>query len=234
MGFEPIENAGKDTEVAPSVDAREIEYYDDTWDSGCYFTCIDRHYIFRIRPDDPEPKWECINPNHSSWDSVHQRIYRNYRADPISKEQLPSSLPSPPTEVPVEVLNPPPPEPPKPIRREEYPELVEYLLRCDGHGAAALHLVLFEDPYESSFGDGEFHYPEIVFFDLDSARSYRPSTCESYKYHIRPGVVWLDGDVIGCEVPGRLFDQFSTQDVLRLTTAAISRVAEAAATADPD
>jgi len=86
-----------------------------------------------------------------------------------------------------------------------------------------LHLVLFEDTYESLLGDGEFHYPEIVFFDLESARNYHPEISEWHKYHIRPGVVWLDGESIGCKVPCRLFDHFSTRDVLKLTTAAITR-----------
>lgn len=213
----------KDNAGMQPAEVFSVEYYDDTWDSGCYFTCINRDYIFAIRPDDPEPRWECINLNYARWDAAHQRIYRNFRADPISREQLPRSLPTPPCEIPQEVLNPPPPEPPEPIRLEEYPDLVEYLRRCDGQGTAALHLVLFEDTYESSLGDGEFHYPEIVFFDLESARNYSPEKSEWYKYHIRPGVVWLDGESIGCKVPGRLFDHFSIRDVLKLTTAAITR-----------
>ena len=102
----------KDDAGMQPVEVFSVEYYDDTWDSGCYFTCINRDYIFAIRPDDPEPRWECINLNYARWDAVHQRIYRNFRADKITKEQLPLSLPPPPSEIPQEVLDPPPPETP--------------------------------------------------------------------------------------------------------------------------
>jgi hypothetical protein len=206
-----------------SANAFEIEYYDDTWDSSGYLACFDRHYICAIRPNDPEPKWEFLPTDGARWDSVHQRVYRNFRADRIEKEQLPPSLPQPPTEVPLEVMNPPPPPLPKPIRTEDFPAVAEYLHRCSGRGTAAFHLVLFEDRYESACGDGEFHYPEIVFFDLKDAENYEGDKSGCYKYHIRPGVIWLDQDVIRYEVPGRIFDHFSGEEVLRLISEAIKQ-----------
>jgi len=217
VAFEQIEKE------QPSANAFEIEYYDDTWDSNRYLACFGRHYICAIRPNDPEPKWEFLPTNGAHWDAVHQRVYRNFRADRIDKEQLPPSLPPPPTEVPLEVMNPPPPPPTKPVRAEDFPVVAEYLHTCSGRGTAAFHLVLFEDTYESLNGDGEFHYPEIVFFDLKDAENYERDKSGCYKYHIRPGVIWLDGDVIRYEVPGRMFDHFSGEEVLRLISGAIEQ-----------
>lgn len=213
-------------EEQSSASAFEIEYYDDTWDSSSYLACFNRRYICAIRPNDPEPKWEFLPTNGSHWDAVHQRIYRNFRADRIEKDQLPPSLPPPPSEIPPEVINPLPPPPPEPISTEAFPIVAEYLHGCAGRGTAAIHLVLYEDTYESLNGDGEFHYPEIVFLDLEAARNYAGDNSGCYKYHVRPGVIWLENDTIGYEVPRRIFDHFSGEEVLRLVTKAIEQASD--------
>ena len=216
--------SNEDTDDSQSSTKRfEIEYYDDTWDSINYLACFNKYYICAICPSDPDPKWVFLATNGAHWDAVHQRVYRNYRADRIERENLPTSLPPPPTEVPPEIMNPPPPPPEKPIRTADFPAVSEYLHACPGHGTAAIHLVLLEDTYESAHGDGEFHYPEAAFFELEDAKTYEGDKSGGYKYHIRPGVIWLDQDTIGCEVPARLFDHFSGEDVLRLVTGAIER-----------
>ena len=66
----------------------DIEYYDDSWDSNCFFVCIDRYYIFAADRKSKSPKWEFIDPRGIRWDAVHQRIYRNGRADKVSKKVL--------------------------------------------------------------------------------------------------------------------------------------------------
>ena len=212
-----------DDKPSQPIEIREIEYYDDTWDSSNYLVCFNRYYIFAIRPNDPEPKWEFLPIDSARWDAVHQRVYRNFRADRIEKDQFPAFLPPPPTELPPEAINPPPPPPPKPIRTEDFPVVTEYLHNSEGRGTAAIHLVLCEDIWESSYGDGVFHYPEIVFFDLESAKSYEGNGTGWDRFHIRPGVIWLDGDTIGYEVPRRVFDHFSGKEVLRLVTKAIEQ-----------
>jgi len=90
------------------------------------------------------------------------------------------------------------------VRADEFPVVAEYLRDCVGRGTAAIHVVLYEDTYESGQGDGEFHYPEAVFFDLESAKKYKGDDSGCYRYHIRPGVIWLDRETIGCEVPRRI------------------------------
>ena len=206
-----------------SEEVRELEYYQDDNTDSRYYTCINRHYIFQIRSDDPAPKWECINLDYTLWDAIHQRIYRNFRVNQLQRDQLPPGLPPPPERIPPEAVNPPPPPPPEPVRVEEFPVVADYLKDCAGRGTAALHLVLYEDRYESANGDGEFHYPEAVFFDLESAKSYNNDNTGWMKYHIRPGVIWLDRQTIGCEVPRRIFDHFSDREVLELLEKAISQ-----------
>lgn len=108
----PEEEAGaiSDSEIESSGEPQatgkplEIEYYDDTWDSGKYFVCINRHWIFVANPKDELPEWRLVNTNYRYWDSVHQRIYRNFKADSISKEDLPANLPPPPDSIPPEAL----------------------------------------------------------------------------------------------------------------------------------
>ncbi len=41
----------------------DIEYYDDSWDSSCFFVCIDRYYIFAADRKSKSPKWEFIDPS---------------------------------------------------------------------------------------------------------------------------------------------------------------------------
>ena len=117
--------------------------------------------------------------------------------------------------------------PPKLIQTDDFPDVAEYLRGCEGGCTAAIHLVLCEDTYESSHGDGVFRYPEVCFFDLDAAKKYEgedpneSKKAEWYKYHIRPGVIWLDGDTIGYKVPLRIFDHFSGEEIMQLVTKAI-------------
>jgi hypothetical protein len=221
--IQPVQAASDVVPVA-SFEVREIEYYDDSWDSDNYYVCINHHYIFAANRNDASPQWKLLNTNYSHWDAIHQRIYRNFRSDKITKEQLPPHLPPPPETIPPEVLNPPPPPPPKPHLVVDYPILSQYLSECEGKGTMAVFLQLMEDLYESLNGDGKFHYPEAIFFDLESARRGEDG---AYRYHIRPGLIWLDGDKIGAKVPGRMFDHFSIDEVFKMVTEKIERDSEA-------
>jgi hypothetical protein len=193
---------------------REVEYYDDTWDSSNYLVCFDRYYIFAIRPKDAEPKWEYLHPDGARWDAVHQRVYRNFRADRINRDQLPVNLPPPPDSIAPDLLLPLPPPPPEIFLRSDYPNLDKRLQ--ERGGAMPLYLVLMEDLYESSSGDGKFHYPETLFFSDEEARAFNGSGDGAYAYHVRTGLVWLTGSEIGCKVPGWTFDHFSHGEVMRL------------------
>lgn len=203
-----------------SVEVREIEYYDDTWDSSNYLVCFDRYYIFAIRPKDAEPKWEYLHPDGARWDAVHQRVYRNLRADRINRDELPTDLPPPPDSISPELLLPLPPPPPEIFLRSDYPNLDKRLQESDG--AMPLYLILMEDRYESLHGDGKFHYPETLFFGEGEALTFKASSDDSYSYYIRAGLIWLDGDNIECKMPRRTFDHFSYGEVMRLAETKLS------------
>jgi hypothetical protein len=98
--------------------------------------------------------------------------------------------------------------------------LNQYLHRCDG-GASVYFLVLSEDLYESSHGDGRFHYPEAIFFDLLSATAFKQAPRSGYRYHIRPGLILLDGNNIECQLTCRLFDHFDSETALSMLTAKV-------------
>jgi hypothetical protein len=210
---QPVQ-AASDAAPSKSVEVREIEYYDDTWDSSNYLVCFNRYYIFAIRPKDAEPKWEYLHPDGARWDAVHQRVYRNFDADRISRDQLPATLPPPPDSIAPELLLPLPPPPPEIFLRADYPNLDKRLQGRDG--AMPLYLILMEDRYESLHGDGKFHYPETIFFGEGEALTFKASSDDSYTYYIRAGLIWLDGDNIECKMPRRTFDHFSYGEVMRL------------------
>lgn len=197
-----------------SVEMHEIEYYDDTWDSSSYLVCFNRYYIFAIRPKDADPKWEFLHPDGARWDAVHQRVYRNFRADRINQDQLPANLPPPPDSIAPDLLIPLPPPPPKIFLRDDYPNLDKRLQNRDG--AMPLYLVLMEDLYETSYGDGKFLYPEALFFSDEEARAFNGSGDGAYAYHVRTGLVWLTDSEIGCKAPGWTYDHFTDEDVMRL------------------
>ena len=149
----------------------DIEYYDDSWDSSCFFVCIDKYYIFAADRKSKSPKWEFIDPRGIRWDAVHQRIYRNGRADKVSKEDLPANFPPPPDSIPPEAMNLPPLPKEAPLLAETYPSVRKYLGTFQNH-SVEIYVVLFEDLYESELGDGKFHYPDCIFLDEATAQEY--------------------------------------------------------------
>ncbi|WP_194266300.1 hypothetical protein [Dechloromonas sp. H13] len=193
-----------------------IEYYDDWWDTDNYFVCLNRHYIFAANRTDQSPQWKLLNNNYNHWDAVHQRIYRNFRPDKINKEDLPPNLPPPPESIPPEAVNPPPPPPPKPLLAKDYQHLAGHLAQLEGQ-SIVIYLILYEDTYESSFGDGEFHYPDRLYFDRSAAKEFMGSDHQALmKYHLREGTIHLTDGVFYCQIANKLFDHFSYAEVLSM------------------
>lgn len=203
--------------TAPSIPEVEMIDYWRSDSGNRYFTCLNHWYIFEADINQESPEWRLVNNDYSRWDSIHQGIYRNFRMDSIRKEDIPAILLPAPESIPPEALNPPPPPPPEPILCSDYPLIADYLAKCDG-ASMAIYVVLVEDTYESLNGDGEFHYVEAAFLDLPSAKRFRPDGSEFYRYHARPGLIWLDGEEIGYEVPRRIFDHIYRDQVLKLVS----------------
>ena len=202
----------------------DIEYYDDSWDSNCFFVCIDGYYIFAADRKSKFPKWEFIDPRGIRWDAVHQRIYRNGRADKISKEELPANFPSPPDSIPPEAIQLPPLPIEAPLFAKSYPTVTKFLTTFEDQ-SVEVYVVLVEDLYESEFGDGKFHYPDSIFLNEANAQEY----CNNLKtdndaYHHRKCRIMLDGSAILCELSLQSFDHITSRDLLKLMTEKLDEI----------
>ena len=194
----------------------DIEFYDDSWDSSYYFPCIEKYYIFAADRNAESPKWELIDPRGIRWDAVHQRIYRNGRADKISKAELPANFPPPPDSIPPEAINLPPLPKEAQLLAETYPAVTKYLGTLENK-SFEIYVVLIEDLYESELGDGKFHYLDSIFIDQASAEEYcTKSKTDTDAYHLRKCRVKLDGAVILCQLSKQPFDHLSGWEVLKL------------------
>jgi hypothetical protein len=110
--------------------------------------------------------WEFHEPNSLAWDSQHQGVYRNSRATPIDQATLGArGIPWP------DAL-----AYPKTSRQWKdnfvsalpmSPALDAALGALAGGATLPVHLILFEDRYETSFGDGKFLYPYAAFWDAE-------------------------------------------------------------------
>ena len=200
----------------------EIEYYDDSRDTGNYFVCIDRRYIFAANGNVKSPQWEILGNEDGRWDSAHQRIYRNCRADKILRDDLPAHFPVPPDSIPPEALMPVVNQAQKISDADDYSALIRYIEGLE-EKALSVYLVLYEDKYESVAGDGEFHYPQEIFFDRVSAELFMRNGNQAYKYHLRKILIRLRDGVLDCpEMELMTFDRFSDKDVLSMVNKQIT------------
>lgn len=195
-------------------------------DSGALIACLGPWAavaMFRMRPDDRQ--WEFLVPGSPTWDAIHQGIYRNMHGyDPVDPGEVPPDLP------------PLPAVPDGPFPKREHYVLptegvessgyraVAKLLRDRENGTVTVFVVLCEDGYETSFGDGEFHYFENAFLDKDDAQRYMdrcPSEWDQaqrqwYRLHLRTVTITLDHEALA--FPGfklEPYDQYTPVQVLQ-------------------
>lgn len=174
--------------------------------------------------------WEFLPAGSLDWDGYHQEIYRNFRGDRLDAEALtrrgialpplgeyrtrpsvswPSNFPS---EMPLPDVPP-----------EQRPLLTR--------GAFSVFLVLYEDGYETAFGDGKYLYPARAFADRAQAdafledrrreaenpsRATDPAKAEWYRYTLKPIRITVDGERVRAELDLQPFEHVSVRDVLRL------------------
>ena len=175
----------------------------------------------------PPAHWHFHSPGSIVWDSVHQEVYRNHRAEVRTAEDLDKSgVPLPPS-----LTLPNPPLKAKSwednFRREipfgEIPERLRSVL-TESPDPKTLFLVLDEDRYETAFGDGKFLYPKAIFSTEAAAREFirsQPSPPPDelgYEYSLKKIILTAD--------PGRkmlygalgigAYEHYSIDDVLRL------------------
>jgi len=214
--------SGQGLESTEEKQQYEIEYYDDTDNSGCYYVCMNEHYIFRANGSDPQPQWEFVNFDYEAWDFIHQKIYRNFRCKKINKEALPVNLPSPPDTIPPEEKK----LPPEPVRADEFPALAAYLSKLEAK-LQNVDLILHEDLYESIFGDGKFCYSERLFFDSEGATHFKNEHDDRERYtlyHIRSGAIRLNDKTLECDIDKYVFDHFDDKGVFTLAESVLSKI----------
>ena len=204
-----------------------VAYYRD-FDDRVY-ACVGpmaSEALFRLTPPlIGTPHWEFLVPDSPVWDSAHQEIFRNGRAERIWPEKFPIALPP---------LPPIPPGPfPKwkdhflpasPIRVGQFPSIAA-LFAAGRPGGVTAFVVLFEDPYETSLGDGEFHYFRDAFLTREDAERYVQQTqSDTERFHLRSMTIALDGNTFAFpDFDPKLFDRYSVEEVLLVLEARLGR-----------
>jgi hypothetical protein len=194
-----------------------VSYYEDD-EAEIVYACLGemaREGILRIRRPATGQSWEWISRGSEHWDAVHQKIYRNFGATRLESPAI-AGLPP----LPDDTVEPPPPPIIKELPCTDYPALTSYL-RERAPPAAELFAVLGEDTYESSQGDGEFHYLEraSVSRTEGEARQYiaeaESASDSGYsRYHVRHFQVILNEHLIRCDLQKEIFDQWKVPETL--------------------
>jgi hypothetical protein len=175
-------------------------------------------------------QWKFHPPGSLAWDSFHQEIYRNYKGDALTQADLDSrgiSLPdlegylaqnqarewkdnfkaqAALADVPKELL---------PHLKQHFGETLD------------AYVVLLEDHYETSFGDGKFLYPEAASWTRTEAEKYiktkissepDPAKREWYRYSIKMVLLRVDktAQQVSADLNIESYEHYSIDDVLRL------------------
>lgn len=201
----------------------EVQYFQS--EGKAIYASVGRGYeaLFKYAdPAKPDGTWELLEYGSPRWDQVHQMIYRNGRleeADPADVARLPPLPPIPPrSDRSRESYF----LPEQPVRAAEYPALTA-TLRARG-GSLPVYLVLLEDPYETSFGDGCYRDFEAAFLRrADAQRKIQGY----YRAFIRKMTVALAGDYL--EIPDFKLETFDHIKVLAVFADLEQRLAGTAA-----
>lgn len=174
--------------------------------------------------------WEFLPAGSLAWDGYHQEIYRNFRGDPLDAKALADrGLELPP-------LGPYRNRPgvswqdnfPSKMPLAEVPAELRPRL---SPGMFPVFLVMMEDGYETSFGDGKYLYPERAYRDRaqaerfleerrreaeDPTKAKDPAKARWYRYTLKEIRVTVDGERVSAELALESFEHVSVGDVLRL------------------
>lgn len=194
----------------------DVKYYQDI-ESDAIYACVGAmagEALFVMR-EPPAGAWEFVVPNSPEWDATHQGIFRNARVTAVKPEKAAALPPLPP------IPRGPFPEwkehflPRQPIRASKYPRVARYFA-AGRHERVTLYVVLHEDIYETSFGDGEFHYFHAVFDAREDAeRLMGGKRGEWERLHLRSLTVRLDRGTFGFpDFDMKLFDHYKPEEVL--------------------
>lgn len=144
--------------------------------------------------------WKYEPVGSKFYDAAHQSIYRNqHDFYLVDFESLKDTLPSIPTTYEPKVVawsdNFPKPE----FDKNKYPKIFQRLSQSP-EKKMVFWIVLYEDLYESRFGDGKFLYYHKVFISEELATHYSLEHSKgnaSYSTHIKE--IYLRGDEVDLE-----------------------------------
>jgi hypothetical protein len=171
-----------------------------------------------------EGSWEFSPHETKAWDWYHQLVLRKGDATPCDPWALDEPVPPmPETHPPPErfiVRDAPEPEAPHATRGSRVFERVA----AQPQGRLRVHVVLYEDRYESLFGDGVFRDFSAAFFGEKAAKSYirrktqavNRESQQLMEFHIRTVELEVRGDVLVLDKETAAlspFDHFTLQQV---------------------
>jgi hypothetical protein len=211
----------------------EIKFYKD-WKDDFYFAVPDMGFkgIFKLNLYKPGNKeWQYLPPQSDGWDSAHQYIFRQHDGIEIDPFELDFKLPD----------LPPIPEPPPEGWKEHFREKAHARVNDYPHLFSALsdnskrrlivYVILYEDQYETSSGDGKFLYFAGAFTNRDTFLSRKNELDASaghwYVYHAREFTLEWDEDFyFSNDFEVRTFEHFTFEDTLTSLERKIEEIQE--------
>jgi hypothetical protein len=138
---------------------------------------------FWVIPCQGGEAWQYESVDSLFYDAVHQNIYRNrHDYDRIDFESVKETLPELPTSYEYKRTNWADNFPEVIFNAEIYPNIYQKLVQ-EKEQKLAFWIVLYENGYESRFGDGVFLYYHKVFPTEELAEAYCLAYTKDYSYY---------------------------------------------------
>jgi len=178
----------------------------------------------------PGSGWTFHPAGSVAWDSFHQGVYRNHKGNRLTSEELERrGIPPPPAD---QYRGAPAVAWKDQFNAElpfsAVPSRVLERLKEDGSPGRSVYLVLYEDVYETAFGDGCFLYPQAAFWSEQEAQGFlqlclkkeseRPKNEVGYKYLLKEIGLRVDENrqKLSAALNIETYEHYSVEDVVRL------------------
>ncbi len=176
--------------------------------------------------------WKYYAPGSANWDSFHQMVYRNHRANRVTRAELAKLG-----------VAPPPSNPPAGATQatkwadnfttelplSEVPSRIVDIIRIRAPSPTRIYLVLKEDEYETGFGDGKWLYAESGFTNEEEARVHwddleeealekRKESSFWYTYTFKEVTLYVDdsGRRVIADLDIEPYEHYGLDDICRL------------------
>lgn len=174
--------------------------------------------------------WEYHQAGSFPWDSFHQQVYRNFRAETLTVENLKErGVPLPDIEKYLHKTHCKSWEDnfASEIQFSIVPARLLSKFRQQDGGTIGTHLVLIEDCYETGLGDGKFLYPVAAFWTRSAAMEYirirecdeiDPSKRQWYSYSVKEVMVSVDNSrkMLKAALNIGQYEHYSIEDIVCL------------------